>query len=158
VKRVTDTGVIADSTATGNRNAGTIFASQIRASQFNIANQIAKIQTRGVIDAMELTTGRLKNFYSGSSVFALDFSVAGVIDSFRVNGDVDDTSNVRALGPSARIIDFIVDGTMNGDVSSANNLHQLLIGKDLGAPSLVKAKTLDFKRIRGNIFGTILVG
>jgi hypothetical protein len=158
VKRVTDTGVIADTIATANRNAGTIFASQIRASQFNIANQIAKVQTRGVIDALEITTGRLKNFYSGSSVFALDFSVAGVIDSFRVNGDVDDTSNVRALGPSARIIDFIVDGTMNGDVSSANNLHELLIGKDLGATSLVKAKTLDIQRIRHNIFGTIQIG
>jgi hypothetical protein len=158
VKRVTDTGVIADTIATGNRNAGTIFASQIRASQFNIANQIAKIQTRGVVDAMELTTGRLKNFYSGSSVYALNFNVAGIIDSFRVNGDVDQTSNVKALGPSARIIDFIVDGTMNGDVSSANNLHELLIGKDLGATALVKAKTLDIQRIRHGIFGTIQIG
>jgi hypothetical protein len=158
VKRVTDTGVIADTTVSGNRDAGTIFASQIRASSFHLANQIAKIQTRGVIDALELTTGRLKNFYSGSSVFALNFNVAGIIDSFRVNGDVDETSTVKALGPSARIISFIVDGTMNGDVSSANNLHQLLIGKDLGATALVKAKTLDIQRIRGNIFGTIQIG
>jgi hypothetical protein len=158
VKRVTDTGVIADSLFTANRNAGTIFASQIRTSQFNIANQIALVETRSVVDGLSVTTGRLKNFSAGASVFALDFSVAGTIDSFHVNGDVDDTSNIRALGPSARIIDFIVDGSMNGDASSANNFHRLLIGKDLGATALIKAKTLDIQRIRGNIFGTIQIG
>jgi hypothetical protein len=158
VKHVTDTGVIADSLFTANRNAGTIFASQIRTSQFNIANQIALVETRGVVDGLSVTTGRFKNFSTGSSVFGLNFSVAGTIDTFHVNGDVDDTSNVRALGPAARIIDFIVDGTMNGDASSANNLHRLLIGKDLGATALIKAKTLDIERIHGNIFGTIQIG
>jgi hypothetical protein len=110
------------------------------------------------VDGLSVTTGRLKNFSTGASVFALDFSIAGQIDSFHVNGDVDDTSNVRALGPSARIIDFIVDGSMNGDASSANNFHRLLIGKDLGATALIKAKTLDIQRIHGNIFGTIQIG
>jgi RTX calcium-binding nonapeptide repeat (4 copies) len=158
IKHVTDTGVIADTLATANRNAGSVVANQIRASQFNFANTISSIRTGGVIDSLSLTTGRLKSFVSGDSAFGLNFSVAGTIDSFRVVGDVDDTSRIQALGPSARIIDFIVDGTMNGDVSSANNLHQLLIGKDLGAPALVKAKTLDIQRIRGNIFGTIQIG
>jgi hypothetical protein len=158
VKHVTDTGVIADTTATGNRNAGTIFASQIRTSAFDIANQISSIETRGVVEGLQITTGHLKSYYSGDSSFSLNFSVAGTIDLIHVNGDVDDTSNIKALGPSAKITEFIVDGTMNGDLSSANNLHELLIGKDLGATSLVKAKTLDIKRIRHNIFGTIQIG
>jgi hypothetical protein len=157
IKRVTDTGVIADTTATANRNAGTVVANQVRTSRFNFANSISSIKVGGVVDGLAVTTGRLKSFVSGDS-FGLDFAVAGVIDSIRVVGDVDDNSRVQALGPSARIVDFIVDGTMNGDVSSANNLHQLLIGKDLGAPALVKARTLDIQRIRGDIFGTIQIG
>jgi hypothetical protein len=158
VKRVTDTGVIANSLATANRNAGTIYANQIRASQFNIANQISSIQTTGVVDGLRITTGRLKSYLSGDSSFALDFNVAGVIDDFRVVGDLDDTSAIKAIGPAARIINFIVDGTMNGDASSANNFHLLAVGKDLGATALVKAKSLDERRIRGSLFGTISIG
>jgi hypothetical protein len=158
IKRITDTGVIADSIATANRNAGTIYANQIRASQFNIANQIAKIQTTGVVDGLRLTTGRLKSYTSGNSSFGLDFSVAGPIDDFRVVGDLDDTSIVRALGPAGRITNFIVDGTMNGDASSSNSFHLLAVGKDLGAPSLVTAKSLDERRIRGGLFGTVSIG
>lgn len=158
IKRVTDTGVIADSLATASRNAGTFYANQIRASQFNIANQIASIQTTGVVDGLRITTGRLKNYLSGNSSFALDFSVAGPIDDFRVVGDLDDTSVVRALGPTGRITNFIVDGTMNGDASSSNSFKLLAIGKDLGAPALVTAKSLEERRIRGSVFGTIAIG
>jgi hypothetical protein len=158
VKRITDTGVIADSIARANRNAGTIYANQIRASQFNIANQIASIQTTNVVDGLRITTGRLKSYLSGSSSFALDFNVAGPIDDFRVVGDLDDTSVVRAIGPTGRITNFIVDGTMNGDASSSNSIHLLAIGKDLGSPALVTAKSLDEQRIRHGLFGTISIG
>jgi hypothetical protein len=158
IKRVTDTGVIADSLATANRNVGTIYANQIRATQFNIANQIASIQTTGVVDGLRLTTGRLKSYLSGDSSFGLNFSVAGPIDDFRVVGDLDDTSVINAVGPTGRITNFIVDGTMNGDASSSNNFHLLAIGKDLGSPALVTAKTLDEQRIRGSVFGTISIG
>jgi hypothetical protein len=155
VRRVTDTGVIEDVLATASRNAGRIFASQIRSSQFNIANTINSIETRGVVDGLNLTTGRLRSYYSGDSSYALNFNVAGPIDKVQVVGELDDTSFIRALGPSGRIVDFIVDGTLNGDVSSSNSFRLLAIGKDLGATSLVTAKSMDIKRIKGGLFGTI---
>jgi hypothetical protein len=158
VKRVTDTGVIADTILAGNSTASSITAAQIRASQFNFGNQISKIKTTGVIDGLRLTTGRLKSFTSGNSSFGLNFSVAGPIDDFRIVGDMDQTSSVAALGPTGRITNFIVDGTMNGDASSSNSFHLLAVGKDLGAPALVKAKTLDEQRIRGDVFGTVQIG
>jgi len=158
VKRVTDTGVIADSQILSGRDAGSIFASQIRASTFNISNQVSSIETRGVVDGLSLTTGHLKSYASGASSFGLNFTVAGPIDEFHVIGDLDETSSIKAVGPSGKIVDFIIDGSLNGDVSSSNSFHFLAVGKDLGATSLVKAKTLDKKQIRHNIFGTIQIG
>jgi hypothetical protein len=158
IKRITDTGVIADTLATGNRTASSITAAQIRNTQFNFGNQISKIKTSGVVDGLRITTGRLKSYTSGASSFGLNFSVAGPIDDFRVVGDLDETSSVSALGPAGRITNFIVDGTMNGDATSSNTFHLLAVGKDLGAPALVKAKTLDEQRIRGDVFGTVQIG
>jgi hypothetical protein len=165
IKSITDTGVIEDTTVVGSRDLGSVFASQIRQSptgfvamRFNLANSIGSIKTRGEINGLGITTGSLKNFYSGGNATGVVATVAGRITTFHVNGDLDETSNIAASGPSGSIGQFIIDGSLNGDVSASDTFDLLAVGKDLGATSLVTAKSLTKKQIRGNIFGTIRLG
>jgi hypothetical protein len=80
------------------------------------------------------------------------------VDSFRVVGDFDETSTLRATGSSGHIGTFEVDGNLNGDVSSTGAFDLLVVGGDVGPSSLITAKSLGKKIIKGNIFGTIKIG
>jgi hypothetical protein len=158
VKGVTQTGVIADTNIAISRTVSTVFANQIRTSSIHSGNSVENVQTREAVDALEITTGRLRKYLSGAGSSGLDFNVSGIIDSFHSCGVVDNTSRIRALGSSGHIYDFIVDGSLDGDVSSTNELRFLAVGKDLGASSLVKVKSLTKEQIKGSIFGTIQIG
>jgi hypothetical protein len=165
IKGITDTGVIEDTEVLGSRDLNSVFASQIRQTltgplpmAFHLANSIGSIETRGAINGLSLTTGSLKNFFSGGNATGVVANVAGRISKFRVNGTLDETSNISANGPSGSIGDFIIDGSLDGDVNSSNTFDLLAVGKDLGATSLVTAKSLTKKQIHGNIFGTIRLG
>jgi hypothetical protein len=163
LKRITDMGVIEDVSATGSRDLGSVRANQIRGStatsftQLNFANSIGTIRV-GTVDGLSLTTGRLKTFVAGSNVVNFSGTVAGTVESFRVVGDFDETSALRATGSSGHIGTFEVDGNLNGDVSSTGAFDLLVVGGDVGPSSLITAKSLGKKIIKGNIFGTIKIG
>jgi hypothetical protein len=124
---------------------------------FNFASTIGEIQTRSTVNGLTLTTGALKNYLGGANGVGLDFTVAGKITKFRQVGTLDQTSRIRAVGGSGSIVDFIIDGNLNADVSSSNSLHLLAVGKDLGSTSLVQARSLDVRQVKGSIFGTIKI-
>jgi hypothetical protein len=157
-KRVTDAGAIVDTTASISRNLGSVFAATIRTSQLHVANTISSIATRGLVEGLQLTAGHVKTYVSGSSSSSLNWSVAGPIDSFRVKGDLDVTSRVGSVGPSAHIGTFEVDGNLNGQVTSGNDIDFLAVGGDVGPTALVKAKAIDRQKIGGHVFGTIQIG
>jgi hypothetical protein len=157
-KRVTDTGVIEGTDLSVSRNIGTVFAATIRTTALHVGNMISSIGTRGLVEGLEVTAGRVKNYVSGASSAALNWNVAGPIDNFRVKGDLDSTSKVGSVGPSAHIGTFEVDGNLNGQVTSGNDIDFLAVGGDVGPTALVKAKAIDRQKIGGNIFGTIQIG
>jgi hypothetical protein len=165
VAGVTDTGVIEDVSVRGSRDLGSVFASTIRTSPtaltpttFSLANQIGSIQTRGIVNGLTLTTGRLKNYLSGGDTIGLTATVAGRIDNFRVMGSLDVTSTVNATGPSGSIGNFIIDGSLNGDVRASTTIDNLAVGRNIGPESLVQAKSIGTQHVRRNIFGTIKIG
>jgi len=157
-KRVTDAGAIVDSTAQVSRNVGTVFAATIRTSTLHVGQTISSIGTRGVVEGLEVTAGHVKNYVSGSSSATLNWNIAGPIDNFRVKGDLDSTSKVGSVGPSAHIGNFVVDGDLNGQVTSGNDITLLAVGGDIGPTALVKAKSIARRKIGGSIFGTIQIG
>jgi hypothetical protein len=156
---ITDTGVIEDTIARGSRDLTSVFASQIRgATQFNFGNTIGRIRTRGIIDGLTITAGKLSSFLAGGDVGNMTATVAGPIADFHAQQNVLDTTTIRATGPNGNVTNFIVDGDLNGDLSSSRKISFLAIGGDLGATSLVTAQILEKKQIKGGVFGTIKVG
>jgi hypothetical protein len=159
IRGVTEPGMIGDSAIQMNNDVNSIFANTIVNSRFNVGNNIGTIQTRGNINALTLTTGQLKTYLGGANGTGLNFTVAGPINSFHQVGTIDSSSVVRAIGGSGRITDLVIDGDLDGKITSSNSWHKLAIGGDLGPTGFVQSRTpIDVLRIKGNIFGTIKIG
>ena len=101
---------------------GTVFAATIRTSQLHVANTISSIGTRGLVEGLQVTAGRVKKYDAGAGSFTMNWSVAGPIESFHTGGDLDQTSVVQSVGTSAHIGNFIVDGDLNGQVRSVADI------------------------------------
>lgn len=159
---ITDTGVIENVDARGSRDLNSIFASQIRGTvglmKLSYGNSIGSLETRGDVAGLTITSGRLKKFLTGGSVAALSATIAGPIDSFHVGQTYDASSVVTAQGPSGNILEFIVDGDLNGDVFSSRKISFLAVGGDVGASSLITAQEIDKQQVRGDVLGTIREG
>jgi hypothetical protein len=143
IPAITDTGVIEDVTIRGNGSLSSVSAYTIRGSvpikdasnasfsDFTFGTSIGSITTRSLINGLVVRTGRLTTFAPGSDVLALDLTVAGPINSFRVKGDLASDSTVASIGPNARIGSFRVDGDFEGLLLSEGRVGTMTIGGSL---------------------------
>jgi hypothetical protein len=161
---ITDTGVIEALDARGSRDLNSVFAHQIRSNptgtptSLSFGNTIGRIRTRSDIAGLSVTAGRLKSFLAGGNVALLNATMAGPIESFRVNQTMDASSAVRAQGPSGNVLEFIIDGDLNGDLFSSRTISLLAVGGDIGPSSLVQAQEIKTQQVRGGVLGTIQEG
>lgn len=154
---VTNSGIIEDVVAIGNRDLGAVYANRLRHSTFNFGNKIDLIQTRSAINGLTLTTGELVEFHAGSSVLNFEGTVAGPVTDFSVMGDFDENSSLIASGPSGRIYNFRVHRDLAGNVRTTGFLNNLWVGRDVAATGSVQADEIYARFIGGQVLGTITV-
>jgi hypothetical protein len=132
---VTDTGILEDIDARGQRNLGRMSAFQLRArnpdiapSVINFANQVSNVSIKDDINGLQMTTGRLVNFHPNADVFNLDLTVAGQIKDLLIKGDLGGSSVIRTAGPSGNMGTIKILGDVDGDILSSNRIKSLFIG------------------------------
>ncbi len=173
VSSTTDTGVLEDDVITADTSLGNVTAQTIRVSlpvfievvlpdtptpnipqpsqpfqmQMNIGQTISKIQVRGLIDGLSITTGKLGQFRVGGSVSRLGITVAGAISNLIIPGNFGQIitnpatgtkipdSYIQAVGPNGSIESMKVQGNLYGNVTATGRIVNLTVS--------------------GNVFGTI---
>jgi len=126
---VTDTGVIENVTIEGSRSVTMISAYEIRGraitiggllynleSVFDVANQINTLQTKGGIDGLTITVGRVLNFKAAGDVSNFTGQFAGAVNRLVFNSNLDASSVIQATGPNGHIGTLIIDGNLAGTV------------------------------------------
>ncbi|MGB7161176.1 MAG: hypothetical protein WBD40_24155 [Tepidisphaeraceae bacterium] len=131
---VSKSGIIADSEAIGNADLGSLQAQEIKNSFFSFASSTNQIQVRGYIDDVIVTTGRLNFMSTGGDIYTSEFNVAGPVGTVNVGGTFRGTSTLRASGPNGQIGTFTTGRSLYGAVISTNNIAQVRVGTDFGAP------------------------
>lgn len=157
IDNVTNSGIIEGLFSNGSRDLNALYAQRLRNSQFAFANRVDLIHTRGPMRAVDIISGRLGQLISGGNVAQLTTTISGPIDDIFINGNVDETSHIRAIGPSGRMGRLQVNGFLAGDVTSTGVINQLTVGRDILATSRIEADEIAVRHIGGEIFGQIVI-
>ncbi len=162
-------GIIANLNANAFSNLGHVVAYQINDSDFDFANHIAGLMTRGgagtspTMSNVEITTGSLGYFKPGALVTGLNMNIAGVINNITINGDFGswwDGSSVTAYGPNGYIKYFRVTGNMYGDLTSSGIIGTVIIDGNLSgnitaSSTNPRSNALNKLTIGGSYLGTL---
>lgn len=120
---VTDTGVIESSTFLGSRTLGTMRAFEIRGNAtlpttINFQNSIGTITTTGLLNDVDITTGKLTRFAPGGDVEASTLTIAGKIGSLILKANLTNDSTIIANGANGNIGKLTVDGNLDGVIQA----------------------------------------
>jgi len=137
IEGVTNSGVIEDVVASGQRDLGRVEGWQIRATNpvfvpttFNFANSIGSIVSRSLINGLAIVTGRFKKFELNTDSFNTRITIAGPIDKVRVRGNFSNSSSINAVGPNGKIKDIDVTGNFDGAISATGSVDKINIGQN----------------------------
>jgi hypothetical protein len=180
ISDVTDTGVIQDCVFEGQESFAGLVAQKVRTKEqlfqqssleptppianipyvgtdfpmeINFASGVGPIRVFQLTDGLQITTGHLVGFYPGSSVSRVGISVAGAINSLRINGNFGQyitnpqtglqipDSYIDAGGPSGTIGSLIVTGDLNGTISATGTIGSIFVGHDVEAGIIARGQT-----------------
>jgi len=137
IEGATNTGVIEDIFAAGNRDLGKVKADQIRStdplnpSRLNYANSIDAIEVKKNINILRVTTGKLRKFQPGRDVFGTNLTIAGPIDRIGIKGNFAANSSISSVGPNAKIGKIKIKGNLDGSINSNGSVGEVDIGGNL---------------------------
>lgn len=137
VAGITETGIIEGSELSSGGNLTGLSAYSIRrdADGFNstlrFPQTVGDITTRGPINGMSLTAGRLNRFRPASDVFNTDITVAGRVASMRINGNFAEDSFIALTGPNGKLKNLFVDGNFDGEIVSSGRIGSVVVTGDI---------------------------
>jgi hypothetical protein len=160
----TDTGIIEDVILRGQRDLGLVRGYQIRStapevapSIINFAQTVTRVQTRDVINGLEMTAGRLLNFAPARDLFNTDLTVSGTIKNLVINGDLAGNSSIRTAGPVGNIQNLRILGNLDGSVSATGKIGKIIVGKNLNG-EIAAFREQQGRGARSQAIGSIVIG
>src|SRR5207248_2107044 len=116
-----------------SRDVGTIKANTIRASQFNIGNNVTSIVTNDYTDSLQVTAGKIDTLAIGKDALRTDIAIAGPVGSLIVGGSFRGSSKFAASGPNGSIGNVIINNNEFGNISAEKDITSMRIGKSYGS-------------------------
>ncbi len=104
-----------------------MLARTLEPMQVNVSNGIGTIVTRGPIEGLAATTGRIDKFLPGRDLFNTDVTISGPINRMRINGSVARDSSINAVGNNGKIKYLQVNGDLIGDVNSTGRIGTIKV-------------------------------
>jgi hypothetical protein len=154
---VTDTGIIADLDANGQRDLRLVRAWQIRdESRLDFGNSVGSLQVRDIINGLELTTGTIKSFNLKQDAFNLTINVAGRVKSINIQGSLANNSVIRTVGTGGQFDNVKIGGNLIGNIESSRAIKTITIGGDLTGNITVNAAGTALKTLK--VGGAFLAG
>lgn len=134
-----------------SRDVGTITANTIRATTFNVANNIGTIATRDYVDTLEITTGRIDTLSIGKDALRTDISVSGPVGVASIGGSFRGSSRLQATGPNGQIGKFITGKTLYGNVYASQRIDSIRVGTHYGSQGTRSGGSLGEFITNGNV-------
>lgn len=132
-KGVSNGGSIDLSEVRVSRDVGAISANTIRASVFNVPNQIASINTGDYVDSMQVTAGRINRIDIGKDALRSSIQVAGPVGPVSIGGSFRGSSNLSATGANGSIQSFTTGRSLYGNVYAQQSIGSIRVGTVYGS-------------------------
>ncbi|MBC8109336.1 MAG: hypothetical protein H7Z14_22320 [Anaerolineae bacterium] len=168
-KDTSTAGTIEDSTITGSRDLNTLSAYRIfgrpgvldpltdrPAMRISFAENIGKMITSENIDGLDLTAGTISLLQSGKDIQNTTVSVSGLLKQL-VAGNIKGSTQIDVQGGEGRIGSITTKRALFGRISAATKIDSILVGTDLGSPSLSSSNDIGTVTINGNILSGALL-
>lgn len=164
-------GQLHSTSINGLVSAGKIKAHKIVNSSITFSNSIDAIITGKsvdddpyTIDGLTVVTGLLKQFKPGADVSGLDLTVAGLIKSIQLKGNLVGDSQIRAVGINGSIGSVTVTGELEGSLFATNGIKTIKVGGNwvgditANGTTIVKGNTVNSITVGGNFVGSMSIG
>jgi len=116
-----------------SRDVGNITANTIRATEFNIGNNISSVVTRDYTDSFQLTAGRIDQRAIGKDALRTDISISGPVGPVSIGGSFRGTSRLAATGTNGKISTFVTGRSLYGNVSASQSIGTIRVGTVYGS-------------------------
>ncbi|MEA2736464.1 MAG: hypothetical protein QOE14_2915 [Humisphaera sp.] len=116
-----------------SRDVGSINVSSIRASNFNVGNNINSIVNRSYIDSARVTAGRIGTVAIGKDSLRTSFQVAGPVGPVIVGGTFRGSSRFFSSGQNGTIESFTVGKHLYGNVYAQKRIGVISVGGSYGS-------------------------
>lgn len=142
-KGVSNSGSIDLSTLAVSRDVTLIKANTIRASTFNIANNLNTLETNDYVDTLRLNVGRVSTIAIGKDALRSDFEVAGPTGNVHIGGSFRGSSKFNGNGQNGSIGTFTTDKSLYGNVYAQAGMGTIRVGTVYGSQGTSTPKNID---------------
>ena len=173
-KGLSDSGVIEDTTVTGQRSLGQVDAHRIIARnvivispttgrktripfgavsypmRFSFGQGVQSIRVRDIVDGLALTGGGIGTFSTAGDVINTAVNVTGHIENLSA-GALRGSTSIKARGPQGAIDNITTKRSLFASIESTNDIGTIKVGTDLGSPNVSTSRNLNLLSVNGSI-------
>ena len=173
-KGLSDSGVIEDTLANGQRTLGQVDAHRIIARnvivispttgrktripfgavsypmRFSFGQGVQSIRVRDIVDGLALTGGGIGTFSTAGDVLNTAVNVTGRIQNLSA-GALRGSTSIKARGSQGGIDNITTKRSLFASIESTLDIGTIKVGTDLGSPNVSTSRNLNLLSVNGSI-------